>query len=162
MSQRSAPELPAHTPDWIATAPLRNVAERRVAAGCDAVWARLADHASWPEWFTAVKEVRVTGDAAGVGGRREVSLPGTRLGEVFTVWEPGAHFAFAVVRANRTLAGMAESVALLPDGDGCLITYRQGVEPARGFGWLWRLILPRMRRELTSALDRLAEIVERR
>ncbi len=76
------------------------------------------------------------------------------------MWEPGRQFAFAVVRANRTLAGMAESVELRTDGDGCVVTYRQGVEPARGFGWLWRLVLVRMRRDLTKALDRLAELVE--
>ena len=153
-------ELPAHPPSWIDTAPLQNVGEQRIAASCDAVWARIADHETWPAWFTALKQVRVTGEAAGAGGRREVSMPGATLGEEFTVWEPGAHFAFAVVRANRTLAGMAESVELRADGDDCVVTYRQGIEPARGFGWLWKLILPRMRRELTKALDQLATLVE--
>lgn len=153
-------ELTAHPPEWIDTAPLRNVGEQGIDATCDVVWARIADHETWPEWFTALKQVRVTGEATGVGGQREVSMPGATLGEEFTVWEPGAHFAFAVVRANRTLAGMAESVELRPDGDGCVVTYRQGIEPARGFGWLWKLILPRMRRELTKALDQLTLIVE--
>jgi uncharacterized protein YndB with AHSA1/START domain len=153
-------QLPAHPPDWIDMAPLRNVGERRIAGSRDAVWARIADHATWPAWFTALKTVRVTGAAAGVDGRREVSMPGGKVGEVFTVWEPGEQFAFAVERANRTLAGMAESVELRDDGDGCVVTYRQGIEPARGFGWLWKLILPRMRRELTKALDQLAALVE--
>ena len=152
--------LPLHPPSWIDVAPLQNVGEQRVAASCDLVWTRIADHETWPEWFTALKQVRVTGDAAGVGGRREVSMPGLTIDEEFTAWEPGAHFAFAVVRANRTLAGMAESVELRDDGDGCVVTYRQGIEPARGFGWLWKLILPRMRRELTKALDQLAVLVE--
>ena len=35
------------------------------------------------------------GDGAGVGGRRDVSMPGATISEVFTVWEPGEHFAFA-------------------------------------------------------------------
>ena len=161
-------DLPAHPPAWIDTAPLRNVQERRIAAPCDVVWARLADHEAWPDWFTALKRVRVTGEATGVGGRREVSMSGATVGEVFTVWEPGAQFAFAVVRANRTLAGMAESVELRAEhgdtGDaaaaGCVVTYRQGIEPAPGFGWLWKLILPRMRRELTKALDHLAVLAE--
>lgn len=87
-------------------------------------------------------------------------MSGATMHEVFTVWEPGERFAFSVVRANRTLAGMAESVELSEDGDGCLVTYRQGIAPASGFGWLWRLILPRMRRELDKALDRLAVLVE--
>lgn len=151
-------DLPVHQPDWIDTAPLRNVGERRIAASRDVVWARIADHETWPEWFTALSKVRVTGEPAGVGGRREVSMAGSTIGEVFTVWEPGEQFAFAVVRANRTLAGMAESVELRGDGDGCVVTYRQGIEPGRGFGWLWKLILPRMRRELSKALDQLAAL----
>jgi uncharacterized protein YndB with AHSA1/START domain len=153
-------ELPAHGPDWIATAPVRNIASRRITASCDAVWARLVDHESWPEWFTALSSVRVTTGAAGVGGGREVSMTGTRVGEVFTVWEPGHRFAFAAIKANRTLAGMAESIELEPDDDGCTITYRQGVAPGRGFGWLWKLTLPRMRKELVKALDQLAVLVE--
>lgn len=155
-------ELPAHEPDWIASAPLQNVQERRIAASREAVWEHIADHETWPEWFTAVKRVRVTGEPAGVGGRREVSIPGATLGEVFTVWMPAEQFAFAVVRANATLAGMAESVELRDDGDACVVSYRQGMDPARGFGWLWKLILPRMRSELTKALDQLAERVEER
>lgn len=156
-------DLPIHQPEWIDTAPLRNVRERRIAAGRDEVWARIADHETWPEWFTALKSVQVTGEAEGVGGRRRVSLPGSSIDEVFTVWKPSEHFAFAVVGANRTLAGMAESVELRDDGDdgdACVVTYRQGIEPARGFGWMWKLIFPRMRSELTKALDRLAELVE--
>jgi len=150
--------LPVHQPDWIDSAPLRNTHERRMAASAEQVWARIADHETWPEWFTAIKTVRVAGDAVGVGGRREVSIPGTKMGEVFTVWEPNQQFAFAVISANRTLAGMAESVELRPDGDGCLVTYRQGIEPARGFGWLWKLIVPRMRSELAKALEQLDEL----
>jgi hypothetical protein len=153
-------DLPVHPPTWIDTAPLRNVGERRIAATCDAVWARIADHETWPEWFTALKRVRVTGEAAGVGGQREVSMTGTTIGEVFTVWEPGVQFAFAVVRANRTLAGLAESVELRDDGDGCFVTYRQGIQPGRGFGWLWEPIRRRMRSELTKALDQLASLAE--
>ena len=152
--------LPVHPPSWIDSAPLQNVGEQRIAASCDAVWQRIADHETWPEWFTALRQVRVTGDAVGVGGRRDVSMPGATIGEVFTAWVPNEHFAFAVVRANRTLAGMAESVELRDDGDGCLLTYRQGVEPAHRFGWLWKLIMPRMRRELVKALDHLAVLSE--
>lgn len=153
--------LPVHQPDWIESAPLHNMHERRMAASPEQVWARIAEHETWPEWFTAIKAVRVTGEAAGVGGKREVSIPGTKMGEVFTVWEPNEQFAFAVVTANRTLAGMAESVALRRDGDGCVVTYRQGIEPARGFGWLWKLILPRMRSELAKALEQLDELTAR-
>lgn len=153
-------DLPVHQPDWIASAPMQNVQERRIAASCDAVWARIADHETWPEWYTVLSRVRVTGEPTGVGGRREVTSTGLTFGEVFTVWQPNEQFAFAVVRFNPSLAGMAESVELRADDDGCVVTYRQGIEPARGFGWLWKLFLPRLRRELTRALDRLAVLAE--
>lgn len=148
-------ELPVHQPDWIDMAPLRNVCERHLAAPRDVVWERIADHATWPEWFTALTTVRVTGAPDAVGGTREVTMGRITVGEVFTAWEPGERFSFAVVRANRTLAGMAESVEVRDDGSGCVVTYRQGIAPARGFGWLWRLILPRLRRETDRALERL-------
>jgi carbon monoxide dehydrogenase subunit G len=153
-------ELPVRQPDWIDDAPIRNAATRRIAAKPDAVWARIADHEAWPEWFTVLKSVRVTTGAEGVGGGRAVSMPGATMHEVFTVWEPSTHFAFAVVKANPLLASMAESVELTPDGDGCVIRYRQGIEPARGFGWFWKATLPRLRRELVRALDRLAVLAE--
>ena len=98
-------DLPAHPPEWIASARLRNVGERRILASCDAVWARIADHETWPEWFTALKSVRVTGDGTGVGGRREVSMPGATIGEVFTVWEPGEQFAFAAASSFSKCTG---------------------------------------------------------
>lgn len=153
-------ELPAQQPEWIATAPIQVVETRRIAASCDAVWARIADHETWPEWFTALKSVRVTTGAEGIGGGREVAVPGATFGEVFTAWEPGQRFAFSVIEASRTLAAMAESVELAADGDGCVITYRQGIEPARGFGWFWKLVQRRLRSNLASALDRLAVLVE--
>lgn len=155
-------DLPAHPPAWIDTAPITNRADRRIAAPASVVWARIADHESWPEWFTALSRVNVTGDPAGVGGGRTVSMPGLTVVEEFTVWEPERQFAFAVVGANRTIAGMAESVEIRDDPDGCVVTYRQGVEPGSGFGWFWKLALPRLRKELTKALAQLAASVEGR
>ncbi len=152
--------LPRREPDWIPTAPIVITRSRRIDASVDAVWAWIADHETWPEWFTALKSVRVTGEPAGVDGRREVSMGGLTLGEVFTAWEPGSLFAFSVVKGPPIVASVAESVALTAEGAGaCTITYTQGIEPARGFGWLWRIIARRMNSELRKGLDRLADLV---
>jgi len=152
--------LTRREPDWIPTAPLVNTRSRRIDASPDVVWARIADHETWPEWFTALKSVRVTGAPAGTEGRREVSMGGLTIREVFTAWEPESLFAFSVDTGPRVLASMAESVSLVADGAGaCTITYTQGIEPARGFRWLLRIIVKRMNTELGKALDRLAELV---
>jgi hypothetical protein len=156
---RTMSNLPRREPDWISTAPIVVTRSRRIDASADVVWARIADHETWSEWFTALKSVRVTGEPAAVDGRREVSMSGVTVGEVFTAWEPDSLFAFSVVQAPPILASMAESVALTAEGpSACTITYTQGIEPARGFGWLWRLIAKRMTSELTKALDRLATL----
>jgi uncharacterized protein YndB with AHSA1/START domain len=143
-------------PDWIATAPLVVRRTRAVAAPSSAVWSMIADHERWTEWFGAVSSVRVTGAAEGVGGTRTVKIPGMTIDEEFTAWEPERRFAFTVVRASPTLRSLAESVELEPSAGGCTVTYTQGIEPARGFGWMWKLISRRMGSELTKALDNLA------
>jgi uncharacterized protein YndB with AHSA1/START domain len=143
-------------PQWIATAPHVNRAERTIDAPVEVVWAAIADHAAWPTWFTALKRVEVTGAAEGVGGTRAVTVPGMTLHEVFTAWEPGRRFAFTVERAAPVLAALAESVELEPHGAGCRITYVQGFEARRGFDWVVRLVARKAGRDLVAAVDRLA------
>ena len=50
-------------PAWIASAPIRTAASVEIAAPPEAVWAMLADHASWPQWFPLLDRVEVTGIA---------------------------------------------------------------------------------------------------
>ena len=60
-------------------------------------------------WFTDLSKVEVTTAATGVGGGREVSMPGVRVREVFTAWDPPNHFAFTVIEGCRwILRGCAE------------------------------------------------------
>ncbi|MEO6571593.1 MAG: SRPBCC family protein, partial [Ilumatobacteraceae bacterium] len=61
-------ELPLRPPEWIPTAPIVVRRERAIAADAASVWRRIADHETWPEWFTALDRVRVIGSAEGVGG----------------------------------------------------------------------------------------------
>ena len=153
-------QLPVRQPDWIDTAPIVVRQERRVSAPPPAVWKHIADHETWPEWFTALKQVRVTGEPTGVGGQREVSVPGATVGEVFTAWDPDERFAFAVISGPPVLAAVAESVVLEPTSDGCIVTYTQGIEPARFCGWFMKLGAGRAEKMLSAALDNLAERTE--
>lgn len=147
-------------PDWIDEAPLRIEVSRPVAASAPAVWARIADHENWSEWFAEIKRVEVTGDAAGIGGRRDVTLGPITVKEVFTAWEPEARFAFTLVEGPPNLASVAESVTIDATGDGCTVTYRQGIEARRFTGWMLPLLRRRMEPALRTALDRLADLCE--
>jgi len=149
-------------PEWIATAPIRVERSRRIDASAEAVWAIIADHEAWPDWFGALDSVRVTGEPAGVGGRRKVKSGAVTVSEVFTAWEPNVQFAFTAVSAPRVLRSLAESVDITDvDDTGCTVVYTQGIEPAKGFAWLLKYVSRRLSAELVKALDALAAKAER-
>ena len=152
-------QLVERSPEWIETAPVVVRNSRRIAAPAEVVWARIADHETWPEWFTDLSKVTVTLGAEGVGGGREVSVPGVTMRERFTAWDPPTRFAFTVIDGPRILSSMAEIVTIEPDGDECTITYVQGMEPAKGFGLLWKGLAKRMDASQRKALDRLSALV---
>ena len=122
----------------------------------DVVWRQIADHHSWPEWFGGLSSVVVTGRAAGVGGRRRVFAGPVRFDEVFTVWEPGRHFAFAVTGSSVPgLDWLAESITLEPVGAATLVQYRQGLAARPGYGWLWSALWTRASAQLAPGLQEL-------
>jgi len=153
-------QLPVRQPDWIDDAPIVVRRERPVSAPPAAVWKHIADHETWPEWFEGLKRIEVTGEAEGVGGRRVATVPGAKVGEVFTAWEPDRMFAFAVVSGPPVLAAMAESVVIETTESGCTVVYTMGIEPARGFGWMIRLGRNSVSKKVATALDRLASRAE--
>ncbi len=110
-----------------------------------------------------MQRVRVTTGAEGVGGGREVKLAkptAVTIGEVFTAWDPERTFAFTLISAPPSLASMAEIIELNETDGATTISYMQGIEPSRGFGWFWKLSRHRLGRELDKALDALAARVE--
>lgn len=143
--------LPVNPPEWIDAAPICVERSIDIAAPPHAVWIRIADHLSWPEWFTALDSVQITGASSGVGGGRRVKANRVSMDEEFTVWDDDEHFAFAVIGTKLPiLAAMAESVRLEPVGDGCRVTYRQGLQGRRGFG---RVLGAIWQRQGAPALD---------
>ena len=153
------PEHPVQPPEWIDSAPIRVEETIEVAAGPPAVWAVIEDHPAWPEWFTALDEVLVTGRGTGVGGQRRVVARRLPIDEEFTVWDENEHFAFAVVRSRLPILGaMAESVRIDATDAGSRVTYRQGLQARRGFGkaldLLWRPAVGQLREGLTNLKHR--------
>lgn len=122
------PETVAFT----ATAPLRITATREVGADPEAVFAALADAASWPAWFPGLDEARWTSPAPhGVGATREVKVGPLRVAEEFIVWDPGERIGFTFVSTNLpgTRAGV-EIAELVPvRGGRTRVSYTMALEP---------------------------------
>lgn len=159
------PSHPVRPPEWIDSAPIVVDESIVIDAPPSAVWAEIADHASWPEWFTALDRVEPGPTAEGVGGTRRVIAQRLPIDEEFTVWDVDEHFAFAVTHSKLPiLAALAESIRLeaLDGGESSKVTYRQGVQGRTGFGWLMKLVWSRAAAGLPPALAALKQRVESR
>jgi uncharacterized protein YndB with AHSA1/START domain len=143
--------------EWADQAPLIVQATATSTAPPEAVFAVLADHERWPEWFGAVTRVVVTGAREGVGATRRVHLPGASFEEVFLAWDVGSRWAFTVTAARpKLMRALVEDCRLTPADGGTHIDYRMCFEPTRWSGPVMRLVAGRMRAQLQGAVDALA------
>lgn len=151
------PELVRRSLDWIATAPVVFSGSRDMDVSAAAAFAVLADHERWPEWFTSLRRVEVTGEPTGVGGRRRVHLRGVTADEEFIGWETDRLFAFTITHTSRRLArSVVEAVRVEPLGDArCRVTYTQAIDPTRWSAPLLAVADRPVRRVLATALERL-------
>ncbi|MEY2470320.1 MAG: hypothetical protein QOF21_3018 [Actinomycetota bacterium] len=151
-------ELIMQTIDWIDHAPLRVEARAESTASPDKVFAVLADHERWPEWFPRLKQVTVIGQAEGVGARRRVALSGMTVDEEFIVWDPGARWTFTGYDARpRFTRSLVEDCVLtpLPNG-GTGISYTMYMDPVGIAGFLVKRAVGQMRKNNTKAMQNLA------
>lgn len=159
------PSHPVQPPEWIESAPIRVEESIEIGAPPEVVWAQIADHERWPEWFAELDEVEVTGARTGVGGNRRVTAKRLPIDEEFTVWDENEEFAFAVIGSKVPfLSTMAESVRIEPTAGGSRVVYRQGLQARRGFGWLlqlaWRRAPDQLRRALANLKARAESCAE--
>ena len=155
------PTHPVVEPDWIASAPIQVNESIVIAAPPEAVWPHIADHETWPEWFTDLDRVQRVGSGEGVGSGRRVTAARITIDEEFTAWEPDRQFAFAVIKTPLpVLARLAESVELEPHDTGTTVTYRQGVEGRRFVGGVMALLWKRAPTQVSNALANLKARVE--
>lgn len=155
------PKLAVHPPEWIDAAPTVAQSSVDIEAPAAAVWARIADHESWPTWFDDIKKIEIVGTGEGVGGGRRVHIGFLTVDEEFTAWDVDEHFAFAVTKtAVPVLRAMIESVRIEPNDDGCTVTYRQGLEGRRGLGWLIDRLGRQLQGQTAAALSNLKTAVE--
>ena len=144
---------------WIPSAPITLSGRSTTTATPDQVFAELADHERWPEWFPHVKKVEVIGAAAGVGARRRVSIPGGAVEEEFIAWDPGVRWAFTGTAAKPGfITSIVEDCQLVPigEGGGTAITYSMHIEPSTWARPLLAIIKIGMQRGLQKAMEQLA------
>lgn len=151
-------ELTKQAIDWIERAPVRVEARAESTASPDKVFAVLADHERWPEWFPSLRDVKVLGPAEGVGARRRVVIPGMTVDEEFIVWDPGARWAFTGYAARpRFTRSLVEDCVLTPlPGGGTAITYTMYMDPVGVAGFVVKRSVGRMRKNNTQAMQNLA------
>jgi uncharacterized protein YndB with AHSA1/START domain len=150
--------LTKQTIEWIKAAPVRVEARADSTASPDKVFAVLADHERWPEWFPSLRKVKVLGPAEGVGARRRVVIPGMTVDEEFIVWDPGSRWAFTGYEARpRFTRSLVEDCILtpLPDG-GTAISYTMYLDPVGLAGFVVKRGIGRMRKNNTKAMQNLA------
>jgi uncharacterized protein YndB with AHSA1/START domain len=146
--------------EWIDTAPVRASRSRRIAQRPAVVWAAVADHPGWAQWFPRIAAVTPGEVADAVGGTRTVDIGAAAVEEEFLAWEPERHFAFTVVSSTRPgLRSMVEDIRLTPDGDrACTVTYTMGLEPV-GAKLLRPVLAPVIRKIISDGLAGLAQHV---
>jgi hypothetical protein len=151
--------LPKQTLDWIERAPLRVEARAESAASSDKVFAVLADHERWPEWFPSVRKVSVLGPSEGVGARRRVIIPpGMTIDEEFIAWDPGARWAFTAYESRpRFTRSLVEDCILTPTPDGgTAISYTMYMDPVGPMGFVIKRVVGTTRKNNTKAMENLA------
>ena len=156
--------LTPRPPEWTDTAPVRIHASREMWATPDEVFAALADHETWPEWFPDVSAVERLGDQRdGVGSRRRVIIGGrARVDEEFIVWEPGSAWGFTGYDMSPALVrSLNERVTIQPTGpDRVRVTYLMAIDPKPVVGLVLRVAKRGIAKNLGEALESLGRRLE--
>lgn len=150
------------TMTWAETAPIRVQGSSRSTASPEAVWAVLADHARWPEWFPNVKAAQVLGPAEGIGARRRVKVPGLSVDEEFIAWEPGRLFAFTATGVKPPVfRSLVEHCRIEPTDDGgCTATWTMCIGPAPWAAPVLKLARGTLEKTVTKGMQQLARRAE--
>ncbi len=146
------------TLDWITRAPVHARGTSTSTASPDAVFAVLADHDRWVEWFPRLKRVDVLGPAEGVGARRRVKIPMMTVEEEFIAWDPGVRWSFTATAVSPGWTrSLVEDCRLTGRSDGGTdIEYTMYLDPTGPIGWLVQRSVGQIRTAIQQAMDNLA------
>ena len=146
------------TLDWITEAPARAHGAATSTAPPAAVFAVLADHAGWVEWFPSLKRVEVLGPGSGIGARRRVKIPMVTVEEEFIAWDPGVRWSFTgTATAPRWTRSLVEDCRLTARSDGGTdIDYTMYFDPVGPVGWMMGRSTGRISATIQQAMQNLA------
>jgi carbon monoxide dehydrogenase subunit G len=138
--------------NWIKHAPVTFSGSATTAASPDAVFAILADHEHWPEWFPVITKTEVIGSARkGVGMRRVTTIPAGKIQERIIAWDPGERWAFTATGVSPGIVhALVEDCRMQPTASGTRVTYTIYVDPVAPL----RPILKLMKGLLGKQLDK--------
>jgi uncharacterized protein YndB with AHSA1/START domain len=150
--------------DWIERAPVSFSGSATTTASPEAVFAILADHEHWPEWFPVLKKEEVLGPRReGVGTRRLATIPGGKVQEIIIAWDPGQRFAFAVTAVSPGIVrALLEDCRIEPAHSGTHVTYTMYLEPVSVFRPLMGLMKGPMAKQLDKGMRALVARAEGR
>jgi hypothetical protein len=143
--------------EWVSESPVRIPARTTATAAPAAVFAVLADHLAWPEWFGSVRKVEVIGAAEGIGATRRVHAAGMVIEEEFIAWDPGRRWAFTATALRPAFTrSLVEDCGLVATDGGTEITYTMHLDPPPALRPVVAAAAPMIRRQLSRALANLA------
>jgi carbon monoxide dehydrogenase subunit G len=150
--------------NWIERAPVSFSGSATTTASPGAVFAILADHERWPEWFPVIKKTVVLGPAReGVGMRRLTTLPGGKVEELIIAWDPGERWAFTGTAVSPAIVhALVEDCRIEPAGSGTRVNYTMYLDPVAPLRPFMKLIKGLMGKQLDKGMRALAARAEGR
>lgn len=150
--------------DWIERAPFSFSGSATTTASPEAVFAILADHERWPEWFPLIKKTVVVGPTReGVGIRRVTTLPGGELTELFIAWDQGKRLAFTCTAISPGFThALVDDCRIERTGNGTHITYTTYLDPVAPLLPIMKLMKGLLDKQLDKAAQALAARAEGR
>jgi uncharacterized protein YndB with AHSA1/START domain len=148
--------------DWIERAPFSFSGSATTTASPEAVFAILADHERWPEWFPLLKKTVVVGPIReGVGVRRVTTLPGAKLDELFIAWDPGKRLAFTMTAVSPGIThAFVDDCRIEPAGSGSHITSTSDLAPVAPVVPIMMLMKGLLGKQLDKGMRALASRAE--
>ena len=150
--------------DWIERAPVSFSGSVTTTASPEAVFAILADHERWPEWFPVIKKTVVLGPAReGVGMRRLTTIPGGKIEELIIAWDPGERWAFTGTAVSPGIVhALVEDCRIEPARSGTRVTYTTYLDPVSPLRPIMELMKGLMGKQLDKGMRALAARAEGR
>ena len=151
-------EMTPQPPEWTDRAPVKISASREIKASPDEIFSALADHESWPQWFSQLTKIERFGELnEGVGSKRRAFVKKVEIDEEFTAWDPGKVWGFTVVALRGVppvIESMSERVSIQQlSPDRCRVTYLMALGPRRRFVWLFDKVARKgLAKKLSGAL----------